>query len=80
MVHARQKCQSHPLKLYRVGCVSKIKQLVKLPDGVIRVEGEQKGILLNFDGAEPALIGEIQLTEDERGEYPLCSPRRLWFA
>lgn len=64
--------------LYHVGCVAKIKQLVKLPDGVIRVmvEGEQKGILLDFDSTDPALIGEIELIE-ERDSLPLSAKEAM---
>ncbi len=81
LVAQRQTEVSEPSieDLYHVGCVAKIKQLVKLPDGVIRVmvEGEQKGILLNFDSTEPALIGEIQLTEDERGDIPFAAEEAM---
>lgn len=64
--------------LYHVGCVAKIKQLVKLPDGVIRVmvEGEQKGVLLDFDSTDPALIGEIELIE-ERDSLPLSAKEAM---
>ncbi|MGI5946771.1 MAG: endopeptidase La [Lachnospiraceae bacterium] len=64
--------------LYHVGCVAKIKQLVKLPDGVIRVmvEGEQKGVLLDFDSTEPAFIGEIELIE-ERDSLPLSAKEAM---
>ena len=64
--------------LYHVGCVAKIKQLVKLPDGVIRVmvEGEQKGILLDFDSTEPALIGEVELIE-EQDSLPLSAKEAM---
>ena len=65
--------------LYHVGCVAKIKQLVKLPDGVIRVmvEGEQKGILLDFDSTEPALIGEIELIEQEDDDLSLSAKEAM---
>ena len=65
--------------LYHVGCVAKIKQLVKLPDGVIRVmvEGEQKGILLDFDSTEPALIGEIELIEQEDDNLSLSAKEAM---
>ena len=64
--------------LYHVGCVAKIKQLVKLPDGVIRVmvEGEQKGVLLDFDSTDPALIGEIELIE-EQDSLPLSAKEAM---
>ena len=65
--------------LYHVGCVAKIKQLVKLPDGVIRVmvEGERKGILLDFDSTEPALIGEIELIEQEDDNLSLSAKEAM---
>lgn len=55
--------------LYHVGCVAKIKQLVKLPDGVVRVmvEGIKKAVLLGFDSVEPALTGEIEIIQEDMG-------------
>ena len=52
--------------LFHMGCVAEIKQLVKLPDGVVRVmvEGLQKAVLLDLDTDQPALMAEIEVTEE----------------
>jgi ATP-dependent Lon protease len=48
--------------LYQVGTVALIKQLVKLPNNVIRVmvEGLERTELLTLESEEPLLIGEIE--------------------
>ncbi len=50
--------------LYQVGTVALIKQLVKLPNNVIRVmvEGMERVELLTLDSDEPMLIGEVEKT------------------
>jgi ATP-dependent Lon protease len=50
--------------LYQVGTVALIKQLVKLPNNVIRVmvEGVERVELLTLDTEEPMLIGEVEKT------------------
>ncbi|MBW4845710.1 MAG: endopeptidase La [Lachnospiraceae bacterium] len=50
--------------LYQVGTVALIKQLVKLPNNVIRVmvEGMERVELLTLDSEEPMLIGEVEKT------------------
>ena len=40
------------------------------------VEGEQKGVLLDFDSTDPALIGEIELIE-ERDSLPLSAKEAM---
>ena len=52
--------------LFHMGCVAEIKQLVKLPDGVVRVmvEGLQKAVLLDLETDQPALMAEIEVTEE----------------
>ncbi len=52
--------------LFHMGCVAEIKQLVKLPDGVVRVmvEGLQKAVLLDLDTDQPALMAELEVTEE----------------
>ncbi len=49
-------------QLYPIGTISLVKQLVKMPGGVIRVmvEGIERGELLCLDSEEPMLVGEIQ--------------------
>ncbi len=48
--------------LYQVGTVALIKQLVKLPNNVIRVmvEGLERTGLLTLESEEPLLVGEIE--------------------
>ena len=55
-------------ELYQVGCVALIKQLVKIPNNVVRVmvEGLERVELLGLDSEEPMLVGEIEgLTESD---------------
>lgn len=48
-------------QLYHVGTIAHIKQLVKMPGGVVRVmvEGLGRAELLAMDAEEPALMGEV---------------------
>lgn len=59
--------------LFQVGTVALIKQLVKLPNNVIRVmvEGLERVELLALDSEEPVLIGEIGkiLEQDDTIDY-----------
>ena len=57
-------------QLFRIGTISAIKQLVKMPGGIVRVtvDGICKGELLHLDLAEPALVGEVNIVEDEEEE------------
>ncbi len=50
-------------QLYHIGVVVRVKQLVKMPGGVVRVmvEGLERAELLNLDSVEPALIGEVAI-------------------
>lgn len=52
--------------LFHMGCVAQIKQLVKLPDGIVRVmvEGLQRGILADLDSDGPSLMAEVELLEE----------------
>ncbi|MFT4105718.1 MAG: endopeptidase La [Lacrimispora sp.] len=52
--------------LFQIGTVALIKQLVKMPDNVIRVmvEGLDRAEILSLDSEEPMLIGEIVKTQD----------------
>lgn len=48
-------------QLYHIGTIVRVKQLVKMPGGIIRVmvEGIVRAELLELDSEEPSLIGEI---------------------
>ncbi|WP_312428029.1 endopeptidase La [Lacrimispora sp.] len=59
--------------LYQIGTVALIKQLVKLPNNVIRVmvEGIERAELLTLDSEKPMLIGEVEkaLEADDSIDY-----------
>ena len=62
--------------LYRTGTVATIKQLLKLPNGIVRVlaEGESKAVLKELDTSGDYYIGEVEIwemepIEDELDEY-----------
>ncbi len=50
-------------QLYHMGTISLVKQLVRMPNGVVRVmtEGLERAELLFLDSEEPALVGEIEV-------------------
>lgn len=54
-------------QLYHVGTIANVKQLVKMPRGIIRVmvEGMERAELLCLDSCEPLLIGEVGILKDE---------------
>ena len=59
--------------LYQIGTVAFVKQLVKLPNNVIRVmvEGLERAELLALDSEDPILTGEIErsLDQDDTLDY-----------
>ena len=62
--------------LYRTGTVATIKQLLKLPNGIVRVlaEGESKAVLKELDTSGDYYTGEVEIwemepIEDELDEY-----------
>ena len=50
--------------LYHIGTIVHVKQLVKMPGGIVRVmvEGIDRAELLAMDSEEPLMIGEIMVT------------------
>lgn len=52
--------------LYRVGTVATVLQLLKLPDGTVKVlvEGEQRGRMLHFLGSDGPYTAQVQLLEE----------------
>lgn len=57
-------------QLFHIGTIANVKQLVKMPGGIIRVmvEGLRRAELICLDSFEPILIGEINPVEDEEEE------------
>ena len=47
--------------LYPVGCVASVRQLVKLPDNIVRVmvEGLERAELAHLEADEPYLLAEV---------------------
>ncbi len=61
------------LDLYQVGTIAYIKQVVKLPQNLLRVlvEGTQRAELLNFVQESPFLEGEVsELVPEDEETYP----------
>lgn len=59
-------------QLYHIGTIALIKQLVRMPGGIVRVmvDGQEKVELLSLDQTEPMLVGEIMEVEpEEEPEY-----------
>lgn len=56
--------------LYRIGTISYIKQVVKLPQNLLRVlvEGVERGEMLSMEQEFPFIRGEIALVESEEAE------------
>ena len=59
--------------LYKVGCIAKVKQVVKLPKNIRRVlvEGMERGTILSLEQDKDYLEAEVMcLTEEEECELP----------
>ena len=52
-------------EVYHVGTIAMVKQISKLPNGIVRVlvEGEKRGELLSFVEQEPFLIADVNEIE-----------------
>lgn len=57
--------------LYHIGILAKIKQVIKMQHGIVRilVEGEKRAELLGFVELKPFLLAEVSLLEAEDEEY-----------
>lgn len=57
--------------LYHIGILAKIKQVIKMQHGIVRilVEGEKRAELLGFVESKPFLLVEVSLLEAEDEEY-----------
>lgn len=57
--------------LYHIGILAKIKQVIKMQHGIVRilVEGEKRAELLGFVESKPFLLAEVRLLEAEDEEY-----------
>lgn len=59
-----------PSEIYHIGTVAKIKQMLKLPNGTIRVlvEGLYRGELVRYITSEDEFIVEIKAIQETRGD------------
>ena len=58
------------IELYKVGCVAKLKQTVKVPGGVMRavVEGVSRARILEPIGGKKYLSAVVQVIEEDESE------------
>ncbi|MDB5736864.1 MAG: endopeptidase La, partial [Sphingomonas bacterium] len=58
--------------LYDLGVVASVLQLLKLPDGTVRVlvEGKQRAKLASLDGSGTHLVAEVDLIEEDEADGP----------
>ncbi|MGL5436721.1 MAG: endopeptidase La [Lachnospiraceae bacterium] len=57
-------------QLHHFGILAHVKQLVKMPGGVVRVmvEGQDRVELLMLDSVDPMLVGEVEITDQQENE------------
>ena len=57
--------------LYRIGIIAKVKQVIKMRNGIVRilVEGERRGEILELIKDLPYLEAEVFCSEEEKEEY-----------
>jgi ATP-dependent Lon protease len=57
-------------QLYEVGTLASVLQLLKLPDGTVKVlvEGQQRGRVTEFEAGDDYLQAEVQMLDDEAPE------------
>jgi ATP-dependent Lon protease len=69
LVAQREATEDNPSEkdIYQVGTISTILQLLKLPDGTVKVlvEGIKRGKALDFDHVDPFFLGNCVFIEDE---------------
>ena len=64
----------HPVKIYQFGCLSKVLQLLKLPDGTVKVlvEGEKRvKILKHNETQNNFLTCEVEIIDDTNNSKDL---------
>lgn len=68
------------LDLYQIGCIAYIKQVVKLPQNLLRVlvEGYEKAELISLEQEQPYLICETALFEKEEQPLPKAMTEAMY--
>lgn len=72
LVTQKEATQDDPLKddLYRVGVIARVMQLLKLPDGTVKVlvEGTERASIKNFIDNEKFFLVQAEILPDKAGE------------
>ncbi len=72
LVTQKEATQDDPLKddLYRVGVIARVMQLLKLPDGTVKVlvEGTERASIKNFIDNEKFFLVQAEVLPDKAGE------------
>ena len=57
-----------PEDIYKVGCLGTIVQLLRLPDGTVKVlvEGNKRARILNYNSTEPFFLAEVEEINEDR--------------
>src|SRR5512135_2566641 len=69
--------------MYQIGCISNILQMLKLPDGTVKVlvEGTQRARIVNIEDRGTQFVSEVTpLSLDERGGHEVEAMRRAILA
>lgn len=65
--------------LHPAGCVALIRQLVRIPNNVVRVmvEGQERAELLGLDSEDPMLMGEVETLHEEEESMDYISGQAM---
>ena len=69
--------------LYEIGCIANILQMLKLPDGTVKVlvEGTERACVLNVEDQRSSFVAEVAPAAiDERGSHEIEAMRRAILA
>ncbi len=60
--------EPNPQDIFYVGTVATVLQMLKLPDGTVKVlvEGSHRGKIINFTGEEPYFLANVQLYKEQQ--------------
>jgi ATP-dependent Lon protease len=77
------KDEPEPADLYPIGCIANILQMLKLPDGTVKVlvEGTQRATIVNVEDQRALFVAEIEpIGVEDRGNHEVEAMRRAILA
>jgi len=77
------KDEPDPADLYGIGCISNILQMLKLPDGTVKVlvEGTQRAHIMSVEDRKSLFVAAIEpIVSNERGSHEIEAMRRTILA